>query len=150
MTGMPAWQFRLDDDALWAIVAFLQVLPGMSAQEYAHLQSQNSPPACNSRAADATPAGQGDPARGRVAIQQYACTACHRIAGIVGPQSYTGPPLQAIGSRKYIAGTLPNTVDNLVRWLRRPQSVDPQTAMPDTGLTEADARDIAAYLVGLK
>jgi cytochrome c1 len=150
MTGMPAWEFRLDDDALWAIVAFLQVLPGMSAQEYAHLQSRNASPACGAREAASGRAGPGDPDRGRIAIQQYACTACHRIPGIVGPHSYTGPPLEAFGGRKYIAGTLPNDFDNLVRWLRRPQSVDPQTAMPDTGLTEADARDIAAYLVRLK
>ena len=150
MTGMPAWQFRLDDDALWATVAFLQALPGMSAQEYARLGSRFTPAACGVGEVDAGRGAIGDPARGRIAIQQYACTACHRIPGIVGPKSHTGPPLEAIGSRKYIAGILPNNFDNLVRWLRQPQSVDPQTAMPDTGLTEADARDIAAYLARLK
>jgi cytochrome c1 len=55
-----------------------------------------------------------------------------------------------MGKRKYIAGVLPNSFENMVRWLREPQSVDSQTAMPDTGLTDADARDIAAYLVRLR
>ena len=34
MSGMPAWGPTHSDDAIWAIVAFLQKLPGMTAQEY--------------------------------------------------------------------------------------------------------------------
>jgi mono/diheme cytochrome c family protein len=150
MTGMPAWQFRLDEDALWATVAFLQKLPGLSAREYAQLGSRIPPSDCGTRAGEQPRQALGDPDRGRIVIQQYACTACHRIPGIVGPRSHTGPPLIAMGRRKYIAGILPNSFDNMVRWLREPQSVDSQTAMPDTGLTDADARDIAAYLVRLE
>ena len=150
MTGMPAWQFRLDEDALWATVAFLQQLPGMSAREYAQLAARSSQLDCGGREDEPTLQAMGDPARGRIIIQQFACTACHRIPGIVGPKSHTGPPLTAMGKRKYIAGILPNSFENLVRWLREPQSVDPHTAMPDTGLTDADARDIAAYLVRIR
>ncbi len=150
MTGMPAWQFRLDEDALWATVAFLQRLPGLSAREYAQLASRVPPSDCGTRAGEPPRQAMGDPDRGRIVIQQYACTACHRIPGIVGPSSHTGPPLTAMGQRKYIAGVLPNSFENMVRWLREPQSVDSQTAMPDTGLTDADARDIAAYLVRLR
>ena len=36
MTGMPAWSDHLDEE-LWATVAFLQKLPGMSEQDYAKL-----------------------------------------------------------------------------------------------------------------
>jgi mono/diheme cytochrome c family protein len=150
MTGMPAWQFRLDEDALWATVAFLQRLPGMSAREYAQLGSRSAQPDCGARDGEPVRQAMGDPERGQVIIQQYACTACHRIPGIVGPKSNTGPPLTAMGQRKYIAGILPNSFENLVRWLREPQSVDPQTAMPDTGLTDADARDVAAYLIRIR
>jgi hypothetical protein len=32
----------------------------------------------------------------------------------------------------------------------RAQAVNPKSAMPDLGVTEADARDIAAYLAGLR
>ena len=45
-----------------------------------------------------------------------------------------------------IAGVLPNTPENLVHWLRSPQAVVPGNAMPDVGLSDAQARDIAAYL----
>lgn len=38
----------------------------------------------------------------------------------------------------------------MVRWLRNPQAVTPRTLMPNLGVTEADARDIAAYLATLR
>jgi cytochrome c1 len=37
-----------------------------------------------------------------------------------------------------------------MRWIREPRSVDPKTAMPDLGVTQADTKDIAAYLLTLK
>jgi cytochrome c1 len=58
--------------------------------------------------------------------------------------------LEGFASRTLIAGRLANTKENLVRWLRQPHQVDPLTAMPDMGVTEADARDIAAYLETLR
>ena len=36
MTGMPAWSDHSDEE-LWATVAFLEKLPGMSEQDYARL-----------------------------------------------------------------------------------------------------------------
>jgi hypothetical protein len=36
MTGMPAWSDHSDDE-LWATVAFVEKLPGMSEQDYAGL-----------------------------------------------------------------------------------------------------------------
>ena len=52
--------------------------------------------------------------------------------------------------RVYIAGELPNTPENLTRWLQHPPQVEPKTAMPDMGVTDQDSRDIAAYLYSLK
>ena len=40
MTGMPSWPDHSDDD-LWAIVAFLKKLPGMSESDYAKLIMNN-------------------------------------------------------------------------------------------------------------
>ena len=57
-----------------------------------------------------------------------------------------GPSLRKLARRSYIAGVLPNTGENLVRWLREPQSIKPGTAMPDLGVGERDARDMAAFL----
>lgn len=34
MSGMPAWEFHLSDDDIWATVAFIRQLPDMSAQDY--------------------------------------------------------------------------------------------------------------------
>lgn len=103
---------------------------------------------CDERALQ--PALHGDPAKGRIALTQYACQACHVIPGITGSDVHVGPPLDGLASRAMLAGSLPNTPDNLVRWIRNPQAVDPQTAMPDMGVSEAHARDIAAYLATLK
>jgi cytochrome c2 len=46
----------------------------------------------------------------------------------------------------YVAGMLPNTPDNLMHWIREPKAVNPKTAMPQLGVTERDAADIAAYI----
>ena len=52
--------------------------------------------------------------------------------------------------RAILAGELPNTPANMIRWVRDPQAVEPATAMPNLGVTEQQARDIAAYLYTLR
>jgi mono/diheme cytochrome c family protein len=150
MTGMPGWGYRLPDDALWAIVAYLQVLPYESPREYRSAlslpaRSTAKPP--SSVEASAMPA---DPARGRQVIEQYACIVCHEIPGVVGASVPVGPPLQRMARRSFIAGVIPNTPDNMVRWLRAPEAFVPDGAMPNLGVTEQDARDMAAYLETLQ
>ena len=88
----------------------------------------------------------GDPARGRVMVVRFSCGACHQIDGVANAHGAVGPPLVAFADRTMIAGVLPNTPPNLVRWLEHPQAVVPGNAMPDMGLDEAQARDVAAYL----
>ena len=90
---------------------------------------------------------QGDPERGRVALAQHACRACHMIPGLTGPETYVGRPLVDLAERRFIAGNLPNTQANLVRWIRNPQAIDPQTAMPAMGVSERDALDMSAWLL---
>ncbi|HKY03678.1 MAG TPA: c-type cytochrome [Blastocatellia bacterium] len=92
----------------------------------------------------------GDPSRGREKIREYGCASCHTIPGIAEADSLVGPPLSKIASRTYIGGVLTNTPGNMVRWIQNPQGVDPLTAMPNLGLSEQDARDIAGYLYTLK
>jgi cytochrome c1 len=92
----------------------------------------------------------GSPAHGKALVQSYGCGACHSIPGIYTARGMVGPPLLAFGRRTIIAGDLPNSPDNLVRWIRNPQSVDPRTAMPNLGLNETQAHDIAAYLYTLR
>lgn len=90
-----------------------------------------------------------DPQRGKAAIQHLGCVACHVIPGIDGPMSNVGTPLTGMAKRAYVAGVLPNVPAEMVRWLRNPPAVDPRTAMPDMGISETEAKDIAAYLYTL-
>lgn len=92
----------------------------------------------------------GDARRGAEIISQVGCGSCHTIPGIRSAQGVVGPPLYFFSRRTYIAGELPNTPANLIRWVRDPQSVEPGTAMPVLGLDEAQARDVAAYLYTLR
>jgi len=107
--------------------------------------------ACN-RSAD-TVARQltgGEPDKGKLAIVKYGCDTCHNIPGVLTATATVGPPLSQVALRSYLAGRIDNTPENMIKWIRQPHSVDPQTAMPETGVTESDGRDIAAYLYTLR
>lgn len=92
----------------------------------------------------------GDPQQGRAAIGTYGCASCHVIPGVRGANGTVGPPLNEYARRKYIAGALPNTPENLIAWIMNPQAIEPGTAMPYLGVSELDARNIAAYLATLR
>jgi cytochrome c2 len=89
----------------------------------------------------------GDAGDGPAAIRAFGCGACHVVPGISGADGQVGPSLAGLAGRRYLAGVLPNTPRNLVRWIRHPQEVSRGTLMPDLGVGEDDARDIAAYLL---
>lgn len=92
----------------------------------------------------------GDSDRGKQLVQQYGCTSCHTIPGVKGPHGMVGPSLDKMADRAYIAGKFQNNVQNMTRWIQNPQSMDPQNAMPNLGVTPADSRDITAFLYTLK
>jgi cytochrome c len=92
----------------------------------------------------------GDPANGKLLLRQYACGSCHTIPGVENARGNVGPSLQAVGARIYLAGMLPNTPQNMTRWIRAPREVDPLTAMPDLQVPEQHARDMTAYLHTLR
>lgn len=87
--------------------------------------------------------------RGKEAIRTHGCVACHTIPGVAGPKSHVGPPLEKIARRAYIGGMVPNVPSEMIRWLKDPPQVDPRTAMPAMGISDAEARDMAAYLYTL-
>lgn len=164
MTGMPAWEYRLADGQIWDLVAFMQHLPDLNAPQYAQWQQRAgsdaalpatcgrtaaAPPAASALTSPATPAYAGDVKRGRQALHQYACAACHSIPGVTGSAAFVGPPLDRFARRTLIAGTLANSPDNLARWLTHTQQIKPGTAMPELGVAPQDARDMAAYLLTL-
>ena len=88
----------------------------------------------------------GDPGRGSAAMARRGCGGCHEIPGVANAQGKVGASLAGWSGRVYVDGRLPNTPDNVESWIRDPRAIDPQTAMPPTGVTAAEARDIAAYL----
>lgn len=88
--------------------------------------------------------------RGARLIQHYGCGSCHTIPGINGADGLVGPPLSHWSRRSYIAGVLPNNPDNLEFWISHPQQVAPGVDMPDMGIQEQEAREIAAYLYTIR
>lgn len=92
----------------------------------------------------------GDIDDGRAAIGRYGCGACHLIPGVPGAMGKVGPPLTGVASRAYVGGRLSNSAANIILWIQHPQQVSPGTGMPETGVTPADARDVAAYLYTLQ
>jgi cytochrome c2 len=91
-----------------------------------------------------------DPEAGKLLLRQYGCGTCHEIPGVAAADGKVGPPLARIAERVYLAGRIANTRENMARWIREPQSIDPRTAMPDMQVTEAHARDMVAYLYTLQ
>lgn len=98
------------------------------------------------RIGDAAALAGGHAKHAPALLMRYGCASCHQISGVPASGGLVGPPLDGISARIYIAGVLPNTPDNLVQWIVDPRAVSPHTAMPVTGITPAEARDVAAYL----
>ena len=96
--------------------------------------------------ATAFAAAPADEAKAIIAQQ---CSACHRVPGVPGAVGDVGPSLAGIARQQVIAGKLPNNPANMVRWLMHPQKEVPGTAMPEMGLSEDQAKKIAAYLATL-
>jgi cytochrome c len=88
----------------------------------------------------------GEPARGPDLIRRYGCGGCHTISAVRGADGEVAPPLDQLRKRVYIGGVLENSPDALVRWIASPRSFSPNTAMPSTGISEAEARHVAAFL----
>ncbi len=88
----------------------------------------------------------GDASRAPPIMRRYGCAGCHTIPGVAGADGQVGGSLSDIRQRVYIGGVANNTADNLVHWIVSPQSFSPHSAMPVTGISEAEARDVAAYL----
>jgi cytochrome c2 len=96
------------------------------------------------------PSPPANPSQGKIVIGRAACGSCHEIPYVPNAHGMIGPPLEHFARRRFIAGMLPNSPDNLAYWLRFPQKVVPGNAMPASGLNESEARDAAAYLESLK
>lgn len=88
----------------------------------------------------------GDPEAGRTAFLEYGCAACHAAPDVPSVREGVGEDLTDLADRLYLSGAVPNRPEELIRWIQHPQHVVPGTLMPDLGVTDQDARDIAAFL----
>ncbi|WP_423600194.1 c-type cytochrome [Roseateles sp. MS654] len=169
MSGMPAWEYRLEEGELWSVVAFLEALPLMTPDQYRALTS--APEAAPRRAATSAGPAASAPVRGtprcdglveapaplapplssaelaRRAFRQHGCTACHTIPGVVGPETSNGPRLSGLAGRDRIGGKAFPTEDGLAAWIRNPQAIDAHSAMPTLQVSENQARLMARYLL---
>lgn len=102
------------------------------------------------------------------------CLACHQIEGTnaaiapegldeepltdtgeMGPAKYAGPNLTLLGCRTTLAaGVLPNTPENLTKWLEDPGSIKPGVYMGEVihkgTLTDEQIKQLVDYLESLK
>jgi cytochrome c1 len=99
---------------------------------------------CGGGAAVLVPGGNADAGPGW--MKAYGCGGCHEIPGVDDATGRVGPSLAGLSDRRNIAGRLANTPENLERWIQEPQTVEPGTLMPDLGVSDHAAKDIAAYL----
>jgi cytochrome c553 len=90
-TGMPAWSGRDRDDEVWAMVAFLEMLPSLKAgdyQKYANGNSKDNTDAQNYPASDFV-------RQGRSSINITACNRCHDT----GNAPPTSPYIPSLGGQ---------------------------------------------------
>lgn len=105
--------------------------------------------ACADKADAPRPLAQADATQGLALIERHGCAACHAIPGVRWPQGRTGGNLAGVGARPMIAGRLPNQPEVMAAFVRDAPALLPDTGMPPMPLTDAEARDVAAYLYTL-
>jgi cytochrome c oxidase subunit 2 len=87
---------------------------------------------------------------GRLAFLSLSCVNCHRVGGTPARGDYA-PDLTHLMSRQTLAsGMVPNTPENLRRWIADPQKIKPGCLMPAFGLTERELDDVVRYLLTLR
>jgi cytochrome c oxidase subunit 2 len=98
---------------------------------------------------DAWLAGEAQAADADAApLEKAGCTGCHTVRG-VAEGGRLGPDLTHVAAREHIAaGTLPNTRDNLRRWLTNPQTIKPGALMPPYGALPEAELDALVDLLG--
>jgi len=95
-------------------------------------------------------AGNAAAVRGEKVFMQNACISCHTIAGTAATGRF-GPDLTHLASRDTLgSGAIPNTPENLRKWIDDPNTLKPGCLMPSMHLNDQDLDDITAYLAQLR
>ena len=80
--------------------------------------------------------------RGKLLFETRGCLACHSHVDFPGIKSDQGPDLSRLAAKL----NTPKGQQWLYSWVKSPSHYYPRTAMPNLGLSEAEAADVAAYL----
>lgn len=93
-------------------------------------------------------AGQGSSGNEAVSIMRSkGCAGCHIIPGIPEARGRIGPSLKGLSQRaRIVGGRRENTIENLREWLKNPNDVNPDTEMPNSGLTDREIEILIKYL----
>lgn len=129
-TGMPAWPALQRDDEVWAVVAFLLKLPGLTAQQYQELARSRNPGAAMENLSTAKEAPR--------AVSE-SCARCHGMDG-AGRGLSTFPILAGQRPTYLYASLLA-----FARGERHSGTMRPLA----TGLSFEDMREIAQYYAKL-
>lgn len=137
---MPTFKNTLSEEELWSLVAFVRTLHGMKLEktDFASLKKERPKGAPVPKPVMAvTPSEEAKLAeRGKqLYLNKYGCNACHKVGETGGE---VGPALDRAGFRLN-----PSWV---FRWIKYPQSMKPETKMPNLGVNDDDAKAIMFYL----
>ncbi|HTP80819.1 MAG TPA: c-type cytochrome [Bacteroidota bacterium] len=130
-TRMP--NFKLSSEQAAAVTAFLLNISKSSTFKLEHPRGSFA---------------GGNAARGKKVFETVGCQACHVTAGFTTVRDSRGtsydiaPELTRVGSK--LGG------DWIFDWIKNPRHFNPETRMPNLRLTDAEARDVVAYLLTLK
>jgi mono/diheme cytochrome c family protein len=142
---MPYFGFTLSEKEIWSLVAYVRTLHRNEAEPIEGWEGFNAvrPPVKSAQ----PPMLETDPKRltqlmedgKNLYSEKYGCSSCHRIGEEGGT---VGPDLSRVGFRlqpKWI-----------YQWLKSPQSILPETKMPNFALPDEEAAAITIYLSSLK
>lgn len=94
--------------------------------------------------------GNSAASEGQTVFMHNACINCHTVAGTVATGRF-GPDLTHLASRDTIAsGAIPNSAENLRKWIDDPNSMKPGSLMPAMHLNSHDLDAITVYLTQLR
>ena len=87
---------------------------------------------------------------GKAVFLSQSCVNCHRVRGTPAQGGYAPDLTHLMGRQTLAAGMVPNTTENLRRWVDDPSSIKPGCLMPAFGLSERDRGLIVDYLKTLR
>jgi cytochrome c oxidase subunit II len=87
---------------------------------------------------------------GKESFLAQTCVNCHQVRGTPARGTYAPDLTHLMSRRTLAAGMVPNTPDELRRWVDDPQQVKPGCLMPAFGLSKTDRDLIVGYLMTLR